>query len=492
MAAKKPNANAAALAADEGAAIPRISLQEQGFTGLKHINGIIIEDTNRAFRYPSFLKVVAEAKNDAVLASAMNVYRMFLSRVKWKVVPPEDATPVQIERARFVESLMYDMEHDWGSFIEDVTEYLWYGFSIVEKVYRRRLRKNGSLHNDGLVGLKKLAPRGQDTIRYWRWTDDGRELVKVEQSLRNLENGYKYVDVATNPHGLVDLYRDKFLLFTCDSNKDNPQGNSLLKGVYLIWKQMCLVRDQELLSIAKDAAGLPLIKIPAKYMDPNASDADKAVYQTFTTILNNLSAGTQRGIIIPKMVDPETKSDMFTVELLEKKAMNVGVDVVIKRCEDAILRALSVDVLQNSNQGSFSLQDGDTNVLSIALSHRLNEIAAVLNTDLVRQVFKLNGWLDEKLPRFVPEDVCSQSLEELSKFVQRTGSIGLIAKDLPTVNKIRKAMGVEELPDDTNLDDVEFTMESSNAGKGMTTPFDGTAKQPSGKDSSTANNENAS
>jgi hypothetical protein len=56
-------------------------------------------------------------------------------------------------------------------------------------VLRRRLKKNGSKFNDGLVGIKKLAPRSQETIRGWVFSDDGADLIKVEQSLQQLENG---------------------------------------------------------------------------------------------------------------------------------------------------------------------------------------------------------------------------------------------------------------------------------------------------------------
>lgn len=496
MAAKPQQEEKAALAADSDAVIPRITLGEQGFIGLRNLNGQIVEETNRAFRYPAFLKTVEEMSNDAIIASAMNVYRMFLSRVTWRVDPPIDATPQQIERAKFIASLMEDMDGSWGSFIEDVTNYLWYGFSIQEKVYRRRLRKNGSLHNDGLIGLKKLSPRGQDTIRHWRFTEDGSELVKVEQSLRNLENGYKYVNVKTNKDGLVDIQRDKFLLFSADSTKGNPEGRSLLKGVYLAWKQMTLLKDQELLSVAKDAAGLPLIQIPPKYMDPNASPEDKAVYEMCKMILNNLAAGTQRGIIFPTMIDPETNVELFKVSLLEKKGLNIGVDTIIKRYQDEVLAALSVDILRSGgNPGSFSLNDGDTSVLTIALSHRLTEIANVLNEDLVKQVFALNGWTDSVLPKFVPNDISTVSLEELSKFLQRVASTGLLEVDREVLNKVRVAMGVQPKPDYEPVDKEALSTNVSNSGKGMEvgTSGDGTAKiggNSSGQDRSSNNNDN--
>lgn len=488
--------NAAGLQPDSDAVIPRIKLTESGVIGLKTVYHQIVEESNRAFRYPAFLKTVNEMKNDAVIATAFNTYRMFLSRVTWKVEPPEGATAEQKVRAQFIAQQMGDMENSWNSFISEVLTYLEYGFSIQEKVFRRRLRKNGSKYNDGLVGLRKLAPRGQDTIRNWVFSEDGRDLLAVEQTLMNLENGYRYIDLAsmlTSPDGLISIPREKFLLFSADSTKGNPQGTSLLKGVYHTWKQLSLLKDQEILGIAKDAAGLPLIQIPPKYMDPNASPEDQAVYSMCKKIVDNLASGTQRGIIFPKMQDPETKADLFTVELLEKKvSTSASLDTVIKRYTDEILLALSVDVLRSSNTGSFSLNDGDTSILSIAMSHRLNEIADVLNNDLVKNLFALNGWTDEDLPKFVPSDICGVSLEEFSKWTQRVASVGLLEIDRPLLNKIREVGGIPPKPEDSPVDKENLTGATSRSGDGMKTGTgDGTSTDPFNKsDRSTSNADN--
>jgi hypothetical protein len=125
------------------------------------------------------------------------------------------------------------------------------------------------------------------------------------------------------------------------------------------------------------------------------------------------------------------------------------------------------------------------------MSHRLNEIADVLNSDLVPQLFALNAWSQERLPKFTYGDISEMSADELGKLTQRGASVGLFIKDVPTVNRLRRAAGIEEIPEDSNLDDFEFTMESSNAAEGMQTAGEGTAKKPGPKDSSTQNSENA-
>lgn len=492
MAAKKPKKDAAALAADDGVAIPRMTLGETGFNALKTANGLIYEETARAFRFPQFFKTIEEMRRTATIASALSVYKMLMSRVTWEVEPPVGASEQDKERARFIESLKDDMENGWDEFIADVIEYLVYGYSVQEKVYRRRLTKNGSKFNDGLVGLRRISPRPQETIEKWEFSQDGRDLLAVHQSIANLENSHLFINNTTH-EGLVRIPREKFMLFNADATRGNPLGVSILRGVFLSWKQMTLLKDREILSIAKDSAGLPLIRIPAKFMSDDASDEEKVVYDICKKILSDLANGRSEGIIFPTFIDPETKKDMFDVDYLDSKSTNgAATDQAIRRYQDEIMSTLAVDILKTGNQeGSFSLADSDTNVLALAVSHRLNEIASVLNRDLIPQVYRLNGWKLENLPKFRPGDITSMSADELGKLFQRTASVGVVVKDIPTINRVRESMGVEPLPEDTKIEDLTFTMESSNAGEGMQTPFDGTAKKPVKKDTSTGNSENA-
>jgi hypothetical protein len=489
---KKPKDSTAALAADEGAVIPRLALGEMGFPGLKNYNGRIAEEVNAAFQFPRFFCTIEEMRRTAIIASALGAYKFLISSVQWPVVPPVGATDEQIARAKYVESLKDDMEISWDDFIADTFEYIPYGHSVQEKVWRRRLLKNGSRFNDGKVGLRKLSPRAQETLTKWEFSEDGRDLLAVYQSLSRMQNGHLYTNNAID--GMIRIPREKFLLFTADSTRGNPLGNSILKGVYLAYKQMSMLKDTEILGIAKEAAGLPLIRIPAKYMAADASDEDKQVYEACKLILKNLSNGTSEGIVFPTAIDQDSKKDMFDISLLEKKGVNgANIDVVIRRYQDEILSALSVDILKaGSNIGSFSFADGDTNVLALAIRHRLNEIANVLNNDLIPSIFKMNGWTDEILPRFVPSDISKQSLDELGKFIQRTASVGLVEVSRNVLNKVNDALGVPLEPSDKPVDKENLSMATSNGGEGMKTAGEGTAKKPGAKDSSTQNSENAS
>jgi hypothetical protein len=488
--------SAAALAPDDQQVIPRIKLGEQGVLGLKTSGNRILEETTRAFRYPDFIKTVAEMRNNPTVGAAMNVWRMMISRVEWDVEAPKGADDKLKERASLVRTLMDDMDsQSWSAFIEQVIPYLEYGFDIHEIVLRRRLKRNGSKHNDGLVGLKKLAPRAQDTICGWVFDENG-ELTEVQQSLQAIENNYRYINRADPQTGKIHIPRQKFLLFSASATKGNPEGNSIFKNIYLAYKQLSLLQDQELLGIAKDVQGILKIEIPPRYLSPDASAEDKATVAAFQQIIDNYNAGTQRGLLVPQMYDPETKLPLFTYVLMESKGgAKYDTESVIRRLQGDILSALSVDILKlgAEGSGSFSLAESKSSVLALAIDYRLREIAEVLNQHLMRLIFEMNGWDTATLPKFVYKDVEEISLEEFSKAVQRFASTGVLELDRPVANRIREVMGVPPKGEDEEIDTealpTVITGKASAASKGMApgTSGDGTSTTASGKDRSSSN-----
>jgi hypothetical protein len=489
---------AASLSPDEGQTIPRITLSEQGFVGLKVHNKRILEETQSAFRYPAFISTVAEMRNNPTVGAAMNVYRMMMSRVQWDVEYPVGATATDKARADAVRSMMHDMEgQSWSSFIESVIPYLEYGFGVHEKVLRRRLKRNGSKYNDGLVGIRKIAPRSQDTITGWLFSEGGADLLGIEQDISTLQNAYKFAN-KKNLAGKIEIDREKFLLFSASANKGNPEGNSIYKKIYLAFKQLTLLQDQELLGVAKDIQGILKIGIPPRYLDPNASVEDKAAVEGFQKIIDGYNAGTQRGLLVPVMYDTESKLPLFTYDLMESKgSARYDTEAVIKRLQNDILSALSCDVLKlgAESTGSFSLASAKTSILSLAIDYRLREIAEVLNKDLLVSLYSANGWSLECLPKFVYSDIEEIDIGVFSSAIQRIFSVGGVECDREVFNRIRSVLGVSLLPDDEDVDKEKLPSAmsgtTSSAGEGMKTPGDGTRKDAlSGAgDSSVSNKE---
>ena len=294
---------------------------------------------------------------------------------------------------------------------------------------------------------------------------------------------------------MLQINRNKILLFSADGTKGNPQGRSLLRAVFLPYKQLTLLKDQLMLGVAQDLQGIPTFYIPPKYLDPKASAEDKAVYESFKSIVNGLADGTQKGIILPKIIDQETNQNLVDLELIEAKGGKAfDIPSIIAALQTDILTALSVDVVRMgaTSVGSYSLASSKENILAMAVEYRLKEIQEVLNSDLMRQLYELKGWDTSLIAKFCYGDVIDLDMELISKFVQRISAVGMLVKDHATINKIRQAMDVEPIPEDVSLDSLEFTGNSSRSGDGMEKGSgNGTSDEVAGKNKSDDNSENA-
>ena len=486
MATKRAKSAASdkAMAADEGVTTPRLKLGETGFVGLKMSNGQILQEAQRAFRYPHFIKVIDEIRANPTVGAAWNVYNAQISRKKWCVEADENASEITKERAEIIESMMHDMEGSWANFIQSVLPYLEYGFGIHEIVPYRRLKRNGSKYNDGLVGVKKLAIRNQDTIARWNFSEDGRELLSVSQNIANVENSFRYQSLK-DKDGLIPIPREKFLLFTASGSAGNPQGNSIYKNIYLAHKQLTMLQEQELLTVAKEAKGLMKIEVPAQYLQGTDSPDGGAAATAFKSIIDGHNDGTNSGLLVPQDIDPESKLPRFNYSLMESKGTPaVDVESVIKRLQKDILVALSVDVLAlgTDGSGSFALAESKTSILALVLDSRLKEIKEVLDRHLMRYIYEMNGWDTSEMPEFVYEDEEDIDMEAFGSYIQKVFSVGAIEFTRDVANKVREVGGFEELPDDLpiNKDQLPANMSQtqSRSGDGMAvgTSGNGTAK----------------
>lgn len=478
------------------APIPRLRLGEIGHLGLRQVNGRIYEESRIELRYPQACKTFRLMAQDATVSSALSLFEMMVSQVEWEVdigTAPSEAMKLKGE---FLKQCIGDMEHTWREFIKEVTSEFTYGFSVHEKVYRRRLHANGSKYNDGKIGFRKLPVRSQDTLVEWLYSQDGRDLIGVKQDLTAVENGTRYLNIARQ-YGSTDITipRKKFMLFRVDPKRDNPEGQSPLRNCYFAWKYRTMIEEQEAVGVTRDMNGMPTLYIPPRYMSEDASDSEKAIYEYYKRIIRNIQNNEQSGMILPQAFDPESRQPLFKFELTSTQGSKMyDTDAIIRRWDNKILMTLFADMLKMGQDqvGSYSLAGAKTNIMSLAIESRLKEIEDVLNSDLVQQLFTLNGHApDEELPRLCYGELDRIDLEEFSKAIQRIFSVGAIEFDRPIANRVRKALGVDEKPEDEEIDKEAIPNSDSRAGDGMETAGPGTSKGPATRDTSSANTENS-
>lgn len=474
----------------------RIEKGRTSYNGLKALAGIIEEDCNRDLRWPQCMTTYKAMLKDATISSSLNLMEMQLAKVRWTVKIPEGYEEELKDKARFLESCKDDMDHSWTDFIRQASSFNRFGFAPVEKVYRKRTRANGSRFNDGLYGIKELPLITQDSVAGWEWDDKGRRLIGLAQ-YRNIPTGIESKDYTyTNQTHFIR--REKFMLFRADPLKDSPIGTSPLNNVYMAWRYKTEMERQQALGVSTDVRGMKVIYLPPQYMSDNASPEEKETYEAFQKALALMHSGEQSGLILPRVYDDNGKP-LFEFEVKSVLgSATYDVSEIIAHYRREIVSGLMtpITIIGQDGSGSFALAEALEDITATIIEARLTEIRDTLNHDLVRQLFMINGWDTSVMPYFDYDITERESLEEVSKYIQRTASVGLMPKTIDTVNWITTKMGLNnQFNGDESQEDFErlLTGYESGASEGLAvgTTGEGTSKAPSGRDSSIANMENA-
>jgi len=494
MATKQKQTGSIKKAAADYETPERFKLGETGYLGLNIFAGVSQDELKRELNWPNNIKVYKQMTYSPSVNSALTLYENIVGKVEWSYTAPENATEQELKQSVMINQMMKDLDgQTWREFINDALSMMVYGFSVHEKVYRRRLKSNGSRFNDGVIGWKKLAIRNQETIEKFIFSEDGSDVLGVKQNLSAINDQYNRYSGRIEK--IVVLPRNKFLLFRTGKHKGNPFGVSPLRDAYSSWKFLTAIEELEAIGFSKDLAGIPVLKIPPQYMSADASTDQKAIYAYYQNVVRNLQQNQQSGIILPQAFDPETRQPLFSLELLSNQGggKNFDSDKIKDYYKKAILTTLFADVLilGQGGSGSFALGVVKNSMTGAAAESMLKNLADVLTNDLLVQTFELNGWDTERIGHFDFDGVDNTDVESYSKAIQRYSSTGMLERDREVMNAVRMSIGVDPLPIDMPVQDDKLTGNTSKSGAGMATMGEGTSLSPSGADTSSSNLDNA-
>ena len=462
----------------------RIRMAEIGSTGLPTVSGLIRDDKYAELEFPAAAHTYKSMSYHPTISSAITVIQDTIRQVEW-VVEGEDQ-----ERVDFIESCMKDMDRSFGEYINEFLSMIIYGFSINEKVFKRR-KKGKSKFTDGLIGWKKLPSRNQATIKRWVWDEKGNDLIGCIQDLNLVKNGNLRYPESGN---IVGIPKEKFLHFRLNAQLDNPEGNSPLKGAYIPWQYLATLEEYQAIGVSRDLGGMPVVYLPPEYMSDNASDDKKAVYAYMQQVVRNITANEQAGLILPKFVDPDTKADMFDFELVGVSGgKSYDTNAIIERYQNVVLMSFLSDVLilGHGGNGSFALASEKSSLLELKIKAVLDQMIEVINSDLIPHTYRINGWDDTETVKITYKSFDRDSIDELGKFVQRAVSVGAMEVDKELSNALRDRIEVPPADPDNPIEIVNEG-NSGRGGDGMKTAGEGTAETVDGGDASATNLDNAS
>ena len=415
------------------------SFVEIGATGLKQNEGIVSEELLPQLSGTQAVRVYKEmSENDPVISAMLFAFEMSARQADWFFEPPPSPTPQEIEATVFANSLIEDMSFTWQDTLSEALTVLPYGWSAAEIVYKIRGGpedtdpKRLSKFSDGKIGWRKFAFRSQDTLEKWIMDENGGVLGMTQRAPPDFQS--------------VDIPVEKLLLFRIGSNKNNPEGRSILRGAYRAWFFKKRIEELEGIGIERDLAGIPTAWIPLEYMSKDAEPNKKAVFEEFKRIVTQLRGDEMDGLVLP-LGYTAGGQELFKFELMSTGGTRQhDTDQIIQRWDQRISQSVLADfiIVGHSAQGSFALSQQKTQTFLMAVTAILDTIAETINRHALPQLFAFNAFNVERLPRFTHSELEVRDIKDVSNFVLRLSTAGHDFTDPETDAHLRRLAGLPE------------------------------------------------
>ncbi|MGE0723963.1 MAG: hypothetical protein AB7O45_06290 [Alphaproteobacteria bacterium] len=397
---------------------------EQGFgefgrAGLRAWSGRIGEEFLPELQGRRAVAIYREmAANDPVVGAVLFAVEMTLRGVAWSVEPAGEGEE-QRSAALFLESVRDDMSHAFEDFLAEALTMLVHGWSWFEIVWKRRLGEardpsRRSRFDDGRIGVRKLALRAQDSLARWELDAAG--------GIRGM-----WQEAGPGDAGPVFLPIEKSLLFRTATAKGNPEGRSILRNAYRPWFFKKRLEEAEAIGYWRALAGLPVARIPARFMAATASPEEKALYDDFKRIVRDTQVDERAGLVLPSDRD-ERGHPWFEFGLLSAPATQAVPirQAIVDRSREIAMTALADFVLLGrEGAGSYALAREKGERFETVLTAWLDGIAAVLNRHFVPRLWRLNAFPTATMPRLRPGRVGRLDAPTLAAIVERLSGAGV-------------------------------------------------------------------
>jgi phage gp29-like protein len=390
---------------------------ELGSSGLRRSGGYINEEFLPNLQGVKGFKVYREMRdNDPVIGAMMYAIDKVITRLDWHVVGEDERT------AEFIDGCLNDMSDSWDSTLQNILSMLVYGWSFHEIVYKIRRGQTGdpktqSNFSDNRIGWRKMPVRAQETLQEW--------MLDAHGGIQGMEQ------MDPSGGGLHRIPIDKALLFRTTTNRNNPEGYSLLRNAYRPWYYKKRIEEIEAIGIERDLAGLPMAYVPPEYLSSTATPQQKAVLQRVTEIVQNVKRNEQDGIVFPAAYD-EQGNRVFDLTLLSASGgRQFDTGGVIQRYDQRVAMSLLSDflLLGSDRVGSFALGTVKVDLWTLAVDSIAKTIAEVINQHAIPRLLKLNAMRMDKLPTLTYGQVSAVEISEIANYVKALTDAGVIVPD---------------------------------------------------------------
>lgn len=458
----------------------------------------IYNDSLKELQFPHSLKTFDQMAKSSVVASVLSAVNTIAGQADF-YLDSYDQTDTHLGRKKFVEQcFFYDMKNSFNQVVKDFLTSTQYGFSILEKVFRERRYSEGSLYNDGKIGIKYLPLRSQKSITEFKYDDMNRELKSIVQTITS--NGT--LDLRTLKNTTVNLPADRILFFRVNPSSNYPQGRSPLADAYMSWRVLEELRGIETVSANRNLNGIPHLSCPSEIMDETSDDPeDKLRVRKLHLQMSRVSTGEQAYIITPsdRYDQTEGASAQYDFKVVTGSSSHLtALGSIISRYKNEVFQAMCADILtiDDGQSASSSLTTNKQTMFNMFVEARLREFTEVINNDLIPDLFARNGWDITKTPKLKYDRVEKLTVAEMAKAIQQLSATSTIPITAENTNYMAEVFGFPtRVPLDISFEELTKLRGydlgiQSRSGDGAKSPVgEGTATTSSGLDTN-ANNLN--
>ena len=414
----------------------------------------IYSDSLKELQFPYSLKTFDQMAKSSVVASVLSAVNTIAGQADF-YLDSYDQSDTHLNRKKFVEQcLFYDMKTSFNQVVKDFLTATQYGFSILEKVFRERRYAEGSLYDDGKIGIKYLPLRSQKSIDNFKYDDMNRELQYVEQTLTS---GNLFPLTKTS----VKLPADRILFFKVNCSSNHPQGRSPLADAYVSWRVLEELRGIETVSANRNLNGIPHLSCPSEIMDESSDDPEDRLRVTkLKQQMSRISTGEQAYIITPsdRYDQTEGASAQYDFKVVTGSSSHLtALGSIISRYKNEVFQAMCADILtiDDGQSASSSLTTNKQTMFNMFVEARLREFIEVINSDLIPDLFARNGWDITKTPKLKYDRVEKLTVAEMAKAVQQLSATQTIPITAENTNYMAEVFGFPtRVPLDISFDDL--------------------------------------
>ena len=457
------------IARGEEISTPRKSVspfKTAGVAGTPVYGGYIDEkeankDLQGVRKYHTYSNMLA---NVSIVAAGVRYYLNLVSNPDWRAVildedeRSEGFNEEEAEKyARKVTMIINGMETPWNRVVRRTAMFRFYGYSIQEFTAVKR--------EDGMIGLKDIAPRPQQTIEKWDMDRTGHIQGVVQLS----------------PQTELEIYipRSKMIYAVDDALSDSPEGLGLFRHCVEASRTLKRYEQLEGWGFETDLRGTPVGRAPLQALQDEvnsgnmtASERDQAI-GGMTSFIDSHIRNPKLGLLLDSMTyesadesQRASNAKQWDIELMKSGgSSHKELADAIERKVREIARCLGVEhlLLGDNGVGSFAMSQDKSHNFALIVDTSIKDLQAVYASDVVTRIFELNGWPMELRPKLVTDKLKFRDVEQITGALRDMAQAGvLLHEDDPAIVEVRDLLGLSA--PSTVLDPEDLALMSGGMG----------------------------